>query len=214
MRDKLEEFKHLLTNPEFEYYMHGTGRRGNDEQASVVASIFENGLRTYKGRLYLTTEFFGDGDYMRQQWNSIKNVMDDWPHMGSKHIIIIRLPKKYLILDSPEELGIRDAAFYVDVDEGNSEPTKFINSKFVVGCYHSKTGDFDLNPNFEQELKSDTEKDLMEKYTCAMAEFLKSRTNFEPMHNRNRTNAEFTKREGQEHVDENLTLDDTDRLFE
>ena len=34
----------------------------------------------------------------------------------------------------------------------------------VVGCYHAKNGDFTVNPYCEQELTSETEKELQDKY--------------------------------------------------
>ena len=210
----IEEFKDLLTNPEYEYYMHGTGRKGNDEQAAVISSIFENGLRTYKGRMFLTTEFFGDGNYMKQQWDAVKNAMDNWPHMGSKNIIIIRLPKKYLLLNAPEELGIRDAAFYVDVDEGNTEPTKYVNPKFIVGCYLSKTGNLTLNPKFEKELLPETIKELDEKYQQCLEEFEKSRNLLDNDKKKSSSQQERDTQEPSEEFQGKLTMDDTERLFE
>ena len=45
---KIEDVKDLLTDPDYEYHMHGIGRSSNDtrQQAEVIASIFTKGLRT------------------------------------------------------------------------------------------------------------------------------------------------------------------------
>ena len=218
MQKKLEEFKDLLTNPDYEYRMHGTGRAGDDdkEQAGIIASIFQKGLRTYKGRLFLTTEYFGDGENMQSNWDSIKDAMDNWPHMGSENIIILRLPKKYINEKASEESGDREIACCVEVDEGNEEPTKYINPKFIVGCYHAKTGNVTLNPNFEKELTPETEKILQEKYEKGLADNARILAYTDPPFT-------WDKNRGQENpCEENdtklsnkkLTMDDTERLFD
>ena len=146
MKKKLEEYKDLLTDPNYEYYMHGTCGSGTDVQGQarlqsrIISSIFKNGLRTKDGNLYFTSNCMGDGNCIKDEWDSVKDTMNNWPHMGSENIIIMRLPKKYLNHLVSDGYAERTEACCVDVDLGYDEPTKYVNPKFIVGCYHSKTG--------------------------------------------------------------------------
>ena len=38
--------------------------------------------------------------------------------------------------------------------------TRFINTEMVVGCYNATSGEFMINPNFEEKLSPETEKML------------------------------------------------------
>ena len=161
MGKKLEEFKDLLTDPEYAYYLHGTGGDGMDK----VASIFENGLRASHNSMFFTTVCYGDGDTVKNNWEQMHNDMNHWPHKDSKNIVVVRFPKKYLILGADENTGEKDYAIYNEVtDPETNHVTRYINPKMIVGCYHAKNGNFTLNPYCEQELSSETEKNMQVKY--------------------------------------------------
>ena len=221
---KIEDVKDLLTDPDYEYHMHGTGRSSDDprEQAQVIASIFTKGLRTCAGMLFWTSEFMGDGEEMNQNWETVKETMNHWKHMGSKNIIVVRAPKKYIVESAPEDSEERYGAFYVGRDDGNSELTNYVNPKVILGCYHAETGNFTLNPKFERELSPKTEQDLQQKYQQSLDEFEKWRNASSYL--------DFSVAPGvkKEHVSEGeqeapklsqeefdaLTIDDTERLFD
>ena len=106
MGKKLQEFKDLLTDPEYVYYLHGTGNAGMD----AVASIFEQGLRASHNSMFFTTVCYGDGDTIKKNWDQIQNDMNHWPHKESDKVVIVRFPMKYLILGGDEYTGEKDYA--------------------------------------------------------------------------------------------------------
>lgn len=169
---KLEDVKDILTNPDFAYYLHGTGCGDNDYQKGVILSIFEKGLRASHGAMYWTTVCYGTGDDVKNGWNEMVDDMNHWKHLDSKNIIIVRFPLKYLIQGADDSFGEKDYAIYNEIINPETDQiTRFINPKMVVGCYSATTGEFLVNPNFEKELSPETEKMLNEKYEEGVALF-------------------------------------------
>lgn len=211
---KLEDVFDLLTGGNYEYYMHGTGRAGDGNQAEVIASIFKHGLRTYKGRLYLTSEFFGDGAEVKETWDSVKHKMDNWEHIGSKHIVIVRLPKEFINQKADEITGEREEACCVEVDEGNDEPTLYINPIFVLGCYHAETGTITMNPNFKKELSPEIRAQLKKKYDKALKDFdEKNKKILEQISGRCGGKNKIPDPDPENKVEGPFTLDNTDKFF-
>lgn len=175
---KIEEVKDILTNPDYAYYLHGTGRGGDEYQAGVVSSIFDNGLRASHNAMYWTTVCYGTGKDVENSWAEMIDDMNHWKHLDSKNIIIVRFPIKYLILGADDSLGEKDYAIYNEIENPETKQvTRYINPKMVVGCYHATTGEFFVNPNFEKELSPETEKILQEKYEEGVKNF-QDRINF------------------------------------
>lgn len=175
MAKNIEEFKELLTDPDYAYYLHGTGFCEDPKyQAGVIASIFKNGLRASHNAMYWTTICYGTGDDIKNNWSGMIDDMNHWQHKDSKDIIIVRFPIKYLIFGADDSLGEKDYAIYNEVTNPETEQvTRYITPKMVVGCYHAETGNFTSNPNFEKELSPETEKEFQEKYDEGVKEFQK-----------------------------------------
>ena len=162
---KIDNFRDILTDANYAYYLHGTGAGDDNSQVRIIDSIFKKGLRASHKALYWTSVSYGTGENMNNNWDRVKNDMNHWPHQDSKNIIIVRVPIKYLIIGADESFGERDYAIYnEEVNSQTEQVTRFVNPKLVVGCYRAETGDFILNPNFESELSSETESELQRKY--------------------------------------------------
>lgn len=169
---KLIDVKDILTDPNYGYYLHGTGYGDNEHQKKIIASIFENGLRASHNAMYWTTVCYGTGKDVKDGWEEMVDDMNHWKHKDSKNIIIVRFPIKYLIAGADDSFGEKDYAIYNEVTDPKTEQvTRFINPKMVVGCYNATSGEFLINPNFEEELSPETEKLLKEKYEEGVAAF-------------------------------------------
>ena len=172
MGKKLEEIKYLLTDPECAYYLHGTGRLDNSENFEIIESIFQKGLRASNGSMYWTTVCFGTGDDIRNNWEEFKYEMNNWKHLGSKNIVIVRVPMKYLIFGADASLGENDFAIYNNIEDLETGIiTRYVNPKLIVGCYHVKRGTFSINSNFEETLSPETENELQIKYMKGVEKF-------------------------------------------
>ena len=169
---KIEEVKDILTNSEYAYYLHGTGCGDNEWQEKVITSIFDKGLRASHGAMYWTTVCYGTGEDIKNGWTEMVDDMNHWKHLDSKNIIIVRFPIKYLIFGADDSLGEKDYAIYnEEINPTTEQVTRFINPKMVVGCYNATSGEFMINPNFEDKLSPETEKVLNEKYEEGVALF-------------------------------------------
>ena len=169
---KLGDVKEILTNPDYVYYLHGTGYDDIEFQPKIIASIFEIGLRASNNSMYWTTVCYGTGNDVKNSWDEMVDDMNNWKHKESKNIIIVRFPMKYLIFGADESVGEKDYAIYNEVTNPKTgQVTRFINPKMVVGCYNSNSEEFLLNPNFEKDLTPETEKLLQEKFEEGLAEY-------------------------------------------
>lgn len=155
----IEFYKKLLDEKGYLYLGHGTGRNGNNEE--IVQSIFSNGLRTKDNSLYYTSIAMTLGE----NWETLKKYINNWPHLNSNKIILIKLPIEYFnpIGDMQDLGGEKYHAFYKQVLEDNGEIKNYLDPKFIVGCYDSNTQDFLINPNFEAELSNKTKNELNKK---------------------------------------------------
>ena len=216
MIKSIEEFKELLTDPNFEYYLHGTGGGDVELQQNIINSIFKKGLRASHGSMFWTTVSYGTGRRVEKDWDKMIDDMNHWQHQDSKNIIIVRIPVKYMIEGAPEDQGERDFAIYnEEFDQDKEQVTRFINPKFVVGCYSAKSGKLMLNPNFEKELTPETEKELQEKYVKGMAEYQRRKTFVDVEIGGNKADkSKLVQAEGDPTLAGPLTMDDTERLFD
>ena len=92
-----------FTNKENAYYGHGTN--GDDE---IINSIFNNGLRCSHESLYYTSMNLGMGS--ETLFDSQKELLNNWPHLNAKRIVIASIPLKYHIVspDNREEASPKD----------------------------------------------------------------------------------------------------------
>lgn len=155
----LEELNKILNASGFVCLGHGTGRSGNSDE--IVASIFKEGLRTKDNSLYLTTIGLDTINI-----ESLKNSLNNWQHLSSKKIILIRIPIDYINIlgDSGDLDGERFGAFYNKKQSQDGKITYYLDPRFIVGCYDTDKQQVLLNEKFEKILSEETLKNLKTKY--------------------------------------------------
>lgn len=119
------------------YFGHGTS--GGEE---VISSILENGLMTVNPEaikaygntlrgLDSTTIVFGEGT--DSLFNEQKYLLDNWPHKGSKDVVIVSIPRKYALRNT--EVGLADLyePFYTgSIEEGYKLRPEFIKGIMLI----------------------------------------------------------------------------------
>ena len=171
----LEQLEPLLSQDGYMCYGHGTGRSGNSLE--VVDKIFKRGLRTKDNSLYYTTIGLGiPTPSMKKNYaelglpeptiKSLKNTLDNWLHLDSKKIIIVRFPEKYINMNSDhcDYDGERYGAFYIDEKDSKGKITYYVNPKFILGCYDIEKQLVRLNDRYEKVLSNRTIKELEIRY--------------------------------------------------
>lgn len=158
-----EDIRKEFSDESVYYFGHGTS---GDE--TVLTSILETGLRTVNPdaiRAYgntlrgldSTTVVFGSGT--DQLFEDEKGKLDNWPHNGSQNIVIVSLPKDYVL--SIMNIGtFADSykPFYV----GSEDQGFSLRPEFIKGIYNAETQSFTENANFYQSLDEETQKKLFE----------------------------------------------------
>lgn len=145
------------------YLGHGTP---GDE--TVLTSILETGLRTVNPKairaygntlrgLDSTTVVLGSGT--DQLFEDEKGKLDNWPHKGSQNIVIVSLPKDYV-------LSIMNIGTFADPYKpfyvGSEDQGFSLRPEFIKGIYNAETQSFTENANFYQKLDEKTQKKLFE----------------------------------------------------
>ena len=153
----------VLNNQENMYYGHGTG---TDNQ-EITNSIIKNGLRCSHGSLYYTSVTLGMGTHIEE---TEIEMMKHWPHKNSNIIIVVSLPIKYKIIDSPGigTYNMADAAFYYTPSEINGEHENLNNSsyvmpEFIAGYYDARKDSFTSNPRYYEKLSIEEQQNLFDK---------------------------------------------------
>lgn len=152
---KLSDINFLLGNEEYFYLGHGTGRNNSNE---VVPSIFKNGLRTKNNSLYYTAIGLDTTNI-----EELETKLNNWPHLESKNIILIRVPIKYINMygESSDLDGEKFGAFYQEING-----IYYLKPKFIIGCYSN--GYFIKNPLFEENLSLETIQELESSYQLTL----------------------------------------------
>ena len=161
----LEEIINILYEDGYFALAHGTGRNGDGKD--IVKSIFEKGLRTKDNSLYYTTIGLD-----KLNVDDLKTKLDNWPHLNSERIILMRIPLEYINIygDSADLDGEKYGAFMVTRQEGNKN-VNYLNSKFILGSYDRETKLVTLNPTFEKELSEETKEELTHNYKKVLEKF-------------------------------------------
>ncbi len=175
----VEQLSSLLSESGFIFLGHGTGRSGNGDQ--VVDSIFSKGLRTKDNSLYYTTvglsaptpelkDQFKEFDLPEPTIGGLKEQLNNWPHLNSKKVIIVRLPLEYVnsMGDISDLDGERYGAFFREELQENGRKTYYLDPKFIVGCFDVDKQMVRLNEGFEQTLTPETISILREGYKMAL----------------------------------------------
>ena len=171
----LDQLESLFQEDGYLCFGHGTGRSGNADE--VINLIFNKGLRTKDNSLYNTVIGLSTPTPSIKANNkelglpeptmeSLKNQLDNWPHLDSKNVIIARLPEKYINMngDRADLDGELFGAFYTEEQDTNGQITYYLNPKFIVGCYDAEKQLVRLNDNYERVLSDITIKELEANY--------------------------------------------------
>ena len=185
------------------YYIHGTGRTGNDFDNSVVNSIMNNGLVAYSGAhgtgkgckdLPSTAAPIGFGSsnlYKDAGYDALHNNV----HLGSKKTIIIALPRNYIFPDfaglteMQESAFTEEKSFFIDEEEQeclNENDCKDLAiktvfmSEFIVGAYDANIHKFIPNKKYIKNLKKERQQEVLKKvhqgYVQHLKEYIKNST--------------------------------------
>ncbi len=142
------------------YFGHGTPDK------EVVDNILKEGLSVKNSEDYRfydnnlrgldsTTITLGYGsNYL---FNKYEDTLNNWPHKGSKNIVIISLPENYCF--TPTETNINSdyfETFYI----GNEKEGYKLRPEFIKGVYNSTEKTFTENENFYKNLSEDKQKEL------------------------------------------------------
>ena len=158
----MNDFKLIFNNLKNGYYGHGTN--GNE---NILNSIFEYGLRNSHGTLYHTTISLGPGEQINE---NILELLNNWPHLNSKKIVIISLPLKFHIYDSAgigTYLKSTEAFSYIPNDEARFKEPLLIDGsytmpEFIKGYYDVNTKKFIFNPNYYEDLSIEEQNKLFD----------------------------------------------------
>lgn len=155
----LKDITYLFNDKEYLLLGHGTGRRG--ESSEVIESIFSTGLRTKDNSLYYTTMGLETSNI-----DDLINRLNNWPHLNSKKIILIRVPIEYINIngESSDLHGEKFGAFTYPKADDDGKITYYLDPKFIIGCYDASTGIVTLNDKFEKELSLKSIETLKKRY--------------------------------------------------
>lgn len=162
---KLEQMdiEKQFVNQVNQYYAHGIGEY--DEK--VIKSIFENGLRCSHNELYWTVVEFGKGS--DTLFKEKQELLNNWEHKGSKHIMIASLPDAYHLLDvkGTPLFQKRHAAFLNNISQEQASklgiaPGLYLKPEFIVGMYDANKKDFIENDRYYENLPEQEQKRVLD----------------------------------------------------
>ena len=146
-----------------QYYAHGIGEY--DEK--VIKSIFENGLRCSHNELYWTVVEFGKGS--DTLFKEKQELLNNWEHKGSKHIMIASLPDAYHLLDvkGTPLFQKRHAAFLNNISQEQASklgiaPGLYLKPEFIVGMYDANKKNFIENDRYYENLPEQEQKRVLD----------------------------------------------------
>ena len=158
-----KEIESRFANEKNMYYAHGIGAYSED----VVNSIFKNGLRCSHNELYWTVVEFGEGS--ESLFREKEEMMSNWEHKGSKHIIIVSLPEIFHLLDvkGTALFQKRHAAFLNSISEEQADELGiakglYLKPEFVMGMYDTIKKDFILNDRYYENLPEEEQKRVLD----------------------------------------------------
>ena len=154
---ELKDLKSLLREDGYTIFGHGTGHKNNE----VISSIFTKGLRASHNSMFYTTI----GLNVDNDLTNFQKKLDNWEHLDSENIILIKLPNKYFnIIGESMDLNCEKTGAFVNekIDE-NGKTTYYLDPKFIIGAYLKNTSKVILNPNYEFVLSEKTISELEEK---------------------------------------------------
>lgn len=190
------ELSKIFEDENLRYYVHGTGRLGNDSDNSITNSIFENGLLMYtgthgynNGSLDLKSTAYPIGDGSSSLYNEVGySALHQNPHLESKRIIIIALPKDYIFPEWYCFGEMREAAFtdekkfftskedeytYQSNNIEDIPSNKVLMSEFIVGAYDATTQTFIPNEKYFKNTNKSTREDIFQKVHNNYIQYLK-----------------------------------------
>ena len=158
-----KDIEKQFANQANQYYAHGIG--AYDEK--VIKSIFENGLRCSHNELYWTTLEFGKGS--ETLFKEKEQLMNNWEHKSSKHIMIASLPEVFQLLDvsGTPLFQKKHAAFYNNILPEEAEklgiaPGLYLKPEFIKGMYDVEKKDFIVNDRYYENLPEEEQRKVFE----------------------------------------------------
>lgn len=152
-----------FANQANQYYAHGIGAYNE----KVIKSIFENGLRCSHNELYWTVLEFGKGS--ETLFKEKEQLMNNWEHKGSKHIMIASLPEAFHLLDmmGTPLFQKRHAAFYNNISQEEAKklgivPGLYLKPEFIKGMYDAEKKDFIVNDRYYENLPEEEQRKVLE----------------------------------------------------
>lgn len=152
-----KEIKEAFSDSDTIYFGHGT----SEENSSVIKPIFETGLIAFNaGRYSHTKSLISTAvvfDYgSNELFEEIEEELNNWNHLNSKYIVILALPKKYLLHHSYIKQGYDEFKhYYVD-----NEENQMVRPEFVKGVYNAISHTFTPNRNFYKNLSQEKQNKL------------------------------------------------------
>lgn len=170
---ELKNLQSILIEEGYTIFGHGTGGKNIE----AVNSIFEKGLRTSHTSLFYTTI----GLDVDKELNNFKKKLDNWEHLDSENIILIKLPNKYFNMfgDSMDLNCERTRAFVDKMYDAKGKKTYYLNPKFIIGSYNRNTSMVTINPRFERHYSKETINEMNKKLKEAMEEIKQKNLAFE-----------------------------------
>ena len=158
----LNDIKDALNEEGYFCLGHGTGRSGDKEE--IVKSIFKTGLRTKDNSLFYTSIGLDTSNIEK-----LETKLNNWEHLESKKIILIRRPIKYINVlgDSADLDGERYGAFMLEREESGKR-VNYVDPKFIAGCYDTSVHEFESNDKFEKTLSRDSIETLEKQYRVTL----------------------------------------------
>lgn len=182
---RLEDLNKVYSMDGYMLYGHGTGRAGTDHE--IIKQIFSQGLRGYQsldnmavandsravvGSTDLTQTAVGlwasSGDTPYDS-AKLKDNLDHWKHLESENIILMRLPEQYFHAYTNIDAE-RFKPYFTTAPDPSGRDRYYLDRRFILGNYNSKTGLIELNDHFEPEIIGDFKEEMDNRLTDVKAE--------------------------------------------
>lgn len=171
----MNKIKNKFNNKDNLYYGSGIGFNGQE----LIDSILKNGLRCSHNQLYFSTISLGQGS--NKLFKENEELLNNWPHKSSKHIIIASLPKKFHLLDimGTPLYGKKHAAFCKSIPNEQAQKLSipkglYLKPEFIMGVYDANQKIFISNEQYYENLANEKIKEIMNQVKMQYIEILKA----------------------------------------
>ena len=160
----LSEIRDIFSDEDCFYAGHGTSD-------GIVDSILNEGLyakdpesaRGYMDTLRgldSTIVEFGEGN--QNLFNEKQEKLNNWPHKDASKVVIIEIPKEYILFLARYCNGDEYEPFYVQNNDEKGYQGLKLRPEFIRGIYDADTNSFIPNENFYKKLPKEEQERLLE----------------------------------------------------